>query len=528
MARHFLRLKLRLLRNGLRGNWQRAVGLVVGAVIVLPLGVVGFAVLAAFRAAPADGRVAAVIVFSLLFAGWAFLPLLGFGTDETLDPARLALLPLRRRQVVAGLFVASLVGVAPLATIVTLLGSLIGFTTRPLAVPIVAMAIAVELALCICASRAMVTTLSGLLRSRRGRDLTFMAAALFGVLLQVARLALFPDDGGLQRSDLEGPTAWLQWSPPGLAARAMVDADGGRYLVSMVELLCAAGFVVLLTWWWATALDRALTTVEASRSRNGRRVTPLFSGPLRLLPRTRLGAVAAKELHYLVRDPRRRVLLLSSLVLPVAMVFPVIARSGPLEPRTTLAALGVTLATGQIALNQFGLDGTALWLNVAAANDTSADLTGKNLAVLLTVLPLVLLTAVVLATITGGWVYVPLVLVLAVAVSGVQLGVGNVTSVRVPQPVPESSTNAWAANTGQGCAGAVLVLAAFFLQVVLLVPVAIALAVGLGTSSVVLVLALSGALAYGGGLWWFGRRSAVRWLWWRQPELLEVISPRRA
>ena len=43
--------------------------------------------------------------------GWLFLPLVFFGVDESLDPARFALLPLRRRTLIAGLLTAALIGV---------------------------------------------------------------------------------------------------------------------------------------------------------------------------------------------------------------------------------------------------------------------------------------------------------------------------------------------------------------------------------------------------------------------------------
>ena len=49
--------------------------------------------------------------------GWLLLPLVFFGVDETLDPARFALLPLRRRTLVTGMLAAALVGVPAVATL---------------------------------------------------------------------------------------------------------------------------------------------------------------------------------------------------------------------------------------------------------------------------------------------------------------------------------------------------------------------------------------------------------------------------
>ncbi len=47
MVAVFVRLKLRLLRNGLRLGWQQKAGLVVGVVYAVPLAFGGFALLAA-------------------------------------------------------------------------------------------------------------------------------------------------------------------------------------------------------------------------------------------------------------------------------------------------------------------------------------------------------------------------------------------------------------------------------------------------------------------------------------------------
>ncbi|HEY2429370.1 MAG TPA: hypothetical protein VGI06_10590, partial [Acidimicrobiales bacterium] len=103
MAWILVRLKLRLLLNGLRGSGIRAVGFVLGCVYALVLGAVGFTILVALRRTPGDLAVVAEIGGLGLALGWAGLPLLGFGSDETLDPTRLALLPLDRRSLMTGL-----------------------------------------------------------------------------------------------------------------------------------------------------------------------------------------------------------------------------------------------------------------------------------------------------------------------------------------------------------------------------------------------------------------------------------------
>src|SRR5688500_2507481 len=98
MVATFVRLKLTLLKNGLRRRPARVASLVVGVLVALPLAAFGFIGFAASRGDFDVERMAAVFGFTALFLGWLVFPLMAFGTDETLDPSRLALLPLSRRQ----------------------------------------------------------------------------------------------------------------------------------------------------------------------------------------------------------------------------------------------------------------------------------------------------------------------------------------------------------------------------------------------------------------------------------------------
>ncbi|MYS70055.1 transporter, partial [Streptomyces sp. SID5926] len=64
----------------------------------------------------------AVPCAAVLALGWAVMPLFFPSGDETLDPTRLVMLPLRPRPLVRGLLTASLVGIGPLFTALLLVG----------------------------------------------------------------------------------------------------------------------------------------------------------------------------------------------------------------------------------------------------------------------------------------------------------------------------------------------------------------------------------------------------------------------
>jgi len=535
LAGHLVGLKLALLRNGLRrSNWAQQVGLAVGALAGLPLAFGGFLLLALVpRAEPAAGLILVEVVFLLVFCGWGLFPLLSFAGDASLDPSRLALLPLRPGQLVAGLSLAACVGVAPLCTLVALGGAVVGFATPGPGVVLVVAAVLVQFALCIVGSRALLTALSHQLRSRRARDLVIVlvsvTALAFNLALQVgARLA-----ERLERSDLEAlrPLARaLGWLPPGLAARAVVHGGQGRLLAATAELAGAALAVVVLGWWWWRSLDRVLTTAEPAARRRARQPAGLFPRPLRrLLPADQRGAVAAKELRYLARHPRLRVGWVISCLLGLGLVVFVAVTDGLQHPWTVLAALTMAFLAAQNSLNQFGFDGPAYWTHVAAGADPRGDLTGRNLASMLTGTVATAVLALVLAAVTGGWLYVPVALCLGVGALALSLGVADVVSVRFAYPLPDDATNLWAVQgTGQGCLVGIVQMVAFAVQGILLLPLLALVVAGLVLWPPALVLVCPVAVVYGAWLWRVGLGLGTAWLTGHQPELLTALSPRRA
>ncbi|HNI34182.1 MAG TPA: hypothetical protein PLV93_02220, partial [Microthrixaceae bacterium] len=105
--RIFVRLKARLVVNGVRrmtrSTWAR-VGFafaVLGAVGAAALGF-GMALgLRSFWDPHEQHRILVLVTFGIVM-GWWFGPILSGGVDETIDPARLSLLPLTRRQIRTG------------------------------------------------------------------------------------------------------------------------------------------------------------------------------------------------------------------------------------------------------------------------------------------------------------------------------------------------------------------------------------------------------------------------------------------
>ena len=101
----------------------------------------------------------------------------------------------------------------------------------------------------------------------------------------------------------------------------------------------------------------------------------------------------------------------------------------------TRAVLLATLA-GYVAVlasaTSIGLDGAAAWLDVVAGDNVRTVLVGKNAALLLEVLPVVVVVGTVVAAITGGWLYLPGAVLLGCPGIGAGLALANMASMRFP------------------------------------------------------------------------------------------------
>lgn len=519
----FVRLKLRLLAGALRSSSSRAAALVLSVcagVAVAALGLLGFAGL---RGSGAPVGQIGVVAYAVLALGWALLPLIAFSSDETLDPSRLALLPLTRRQLVSGLFAASLVGVPALVSAFVLAGSVVGLSGGPLSVLIGAGAALIELALCVALSRALSSALSGLLRSRRGRDLAVLIGLLLAVAVQGLNLALqeLLRHGGA--AVLVGVARVARWTPPGMLAHAITDARHGLLGAAVGELVVGLVTVLLLVRWWQSTLTRAMVTSDASTQRVRTR-SGAAARRLPRLPAGRTGAVAGKELRYAWRDPRRKSGWASALLIGVlAPIFPLLTAGVAGSPLVVYVASAPALLAGMQTMNQFGMDGAGGWLHVVATGspaDVRADFAGRNLAAAMIAVPALLLVAAALGVATANPQGAVAALGLALAVLGVGLGMGNVISVLAPYPVGDRPTDLFSGGSpGRGCLVGTITLVAMGGVFLACLPVIVlsALLALLAPAAQPVLLVLGPGYGICGA--WLGRRIGCERAFRRLPEL---------
>ena len=295
-VRTFVRLKLRLTVNGLRGQTWRVALFVLGVLLAAGLAVGGYLTFA-IPGLLDDERVARIMITlggAGIVLGWLFLPLVFFGIDESLDPARFALLPLNRRALIGGLFVASMAGVPAIATLLATFGMVDSAARLGGPAAGLAQLVGVVLGLLLCAalSRSMTSAFATALRSRRSRDLATvllaLAAALLGPL-QIFALA------GAQNADWDRVAQVARvvgWTPLGAPYSLGLDVAAGRAWAVPVKLVIVLVSILGLLWWWSATLERAMLGSAATRA-SGRVWTSPERSPVdrlifRWLPPTRI------------------------------------------------------------------------------------------------------------------------------------------------------------------------------------------------------------------------------------------------
>ncbi|MBZ6291438.1 transporter [Streptomyces olivaceus] len=519
----FVRLKLSLLRNGLRQSGGRQAAYIASAVLVLLFAALTLLGLIALRGyAHVDSLV--ILLAAVLALGWAVMPLFFSSGDETLDPTRLVMLPLRPRPLVRALLAASLVGIGPLFTLCVFAGSVVAVAHGGAAYAVGVVGAVLALLVCVTLARAVAAANVRLLTSRKGRDLAVLSGLVVAVGAQVVNFgAQRLGSAGLGRLD---PVAdVVRWVPPASAVGAMDAASDGSYGVALAQLALTAAALVLLLWVWARHLTRLMTTPDGSTIQSDTRPVRErgSAGPARWLPAGRTGTTMERTLRYVWRDPKTKAAWVTSLA--IGLIVPVFnAWQG------TGSVYFACFAAGMLGIqmyNQFGQDTSAFWMvamTISSTRDAYVELRARALALLLVTLPYATLVTVLTTAILDDWPTLPQTLGLSFALLGAMLASGAWTSAQFPYSIPQDGYKnvapgqaglAWISIFG-GMVGAALLCAP-------VIALTIWLNVSAGGDGLTWLLLPVGA-GYGAVLTLLGLRLAAPRTAARLPEILTAVS----
>jgi len=539
LAGELVRLKWRLLVNGVKTDRQRAIGLPL-TVAGLLAGSISLALQAIRTAQGLEGialQEYSVWLATLIWVAWAIIPVLVFPLDETLDPAKFALMPMSNTRLVAGLAGAGFVTPTVLIPLVALAVNLIVFPGLAGAVWSL-LGSSVLMVHVVLAGLAFSALISAVVRSRRGRDLTVLIVLGLGLGVFAAQQVISTRLGelGLAGAVTEHALSpWMWVLPPTGAQVAVARGAAGDHAVALLALMVSIAWVGIIGWAWHRIITHLVTTPEAGGPAGSTRMRSFADAPFW----STVGVTARKELRYYVRDPRLRMVWTGAVIflgiLGASLLFgrATIGNFRAL-PALVLVSPAVVLFVGlPVALNQFGWERRAASFLFALPGRPAAILMGKNLATTIALLIETFAMALVAAWLTGGWEYLVWVPLIAVTAIGVQLAVGNLASVITPLRLPDMGSDVFSQSSEQGCLAVISQLVSFSIMGFLMVPIAVAWVLVAwdpgtirgGLAWLTNPLIVSGvSVVWGLALYSLGTWAAVRLLKRRLPEVLAWVE----
>ncbi|WP_327369163.1 transporter [Streptomyces sp. NBC_01217] len=522
----FVRLKLALLRNGLRQSAGRRAAYLTSVVFTLLFAAGQLVGLIALRGNAHAGSLV-VLLTAVLAVGWTVMPLFFPGGDETLDPSRLAMLPLRPRPLIGALLVSSLIGTGPLFTLCLAAGSVFAVARGAAGAVFAVVAVPLTLLVCVALTRAVATANTRLLTSRKGRDLAVLSGLVIAVGFQLVNFGAqrLGRAGGL--APLDPAADVVRWLPPASAIGAVDSASRGSYGQAAVQLLVSVAALLALLWLWQRSLVKLMTApdgstlaaAEPTRRKAGRSGG---SGLLARLSQGRTGPVLERSLRYVARDPKTKASWVTALA--IGLIVPMLnALQGTGSLYFACFAAGML---GMQMYNQFGQDTSAFWmvaLTISSTRDAYLELRARALALLLITLPYTILVTAVTAALLGDWGALPKVMGLSFAMLGAMLATGAVASATFPYSIPQDGFK----NVAPGQVGLawISIFGGMASAALLCAPV-IAVTVWLHLADLErwLWLLLPAGAGYGALIAWAGLRIAAPRTANRLPEILAAVS----
>ncbi|WP_376796221.1 hypothetical protein [Thermogemmatispora sp.] len=563
--RWLLWLRWRLFVRGMTRNSQSAITFVISFLLVtICCGGAAFASLMSYRLAMAPSNLELLyVILTVITVLWILLPVFQYDQNEGLDISKLLQFPLTRGEMMVGLLISQLIDVLSFGLLLLLIAVVAGFTFSPGLLLVNSVAMLIFLGFVVSCSQLVIALLSGLLRNRRFRDISYLVIilgfALFYIAQQLLLRGVFLESVGRSlRERLYSP--YLSWLPPGWIAHAIEAATVGNWLACLGWLLLALALTFMMLYLWQRVMVRIITQPEVGGERQVRR--PLERARTPVSRPAALGALAApgpvqaqvgapwfsrfispqtlaltiKELRYFRRDPQ----LLGQLIMPlvfacVALIAPFIGRGGSYSSADSWFLLFyppfiVFLYLVILSLNSLGLERKPLTVLLLYPIKPERVFFGKNLAALIPGLVILLLMLAFECLFLGLWHLLLPFLVVGLASIGVVLGWGNLASVFFPQPVIQRRglllTSSYGSSSGAGCTRGFLQLLVLAITLISLAPAILAMLLPLWLNMTWLwVVAIPASLGYGLAFYLvLTRLVAAPALLRRGPEILEIVA----
>ena len=400
-----------------------------------------------------------VIVGSVLVAGWTLLPLVFFGSDQTLDPTRFTLFPLTGRQLAPGLVLAGVIGLPGLFTLIISIGAALPWLGTPVVMIVGVVGGILGFLMTQVGCRLASTALSGALSSRKAKDMSGLIGLILVLLLSMSgyvvsmALGLFSTDPGRVTRMLSASTTVgqvLSWTPLGAPWAMVGDAGQGQWLMMAMHLVVTCGYLGLGMWGYSVVLGKALIAPARADSavvtKNDiiARVVSLSWASGKLVP---VAAIAARCLRYWRRDPRYLGQIPAMLLMPILFtIMGMTMGSLPSDDGQTMPTfmttgmigfgLGFMALMGGYALScDISYDSTAWWIHLASGVRGWQDRLGRIAGQIVWAVPLIVVVGVAVPIIVGSPRRIPATLISMAVLYLVALGISSLFSALIIYPV---------------------------------------------------------------------------------------------
>jgi ABC-2 type transport system permease protein len=555
--RWLLWLRWRLL---LRNFTRRAgrMGSVAGSVMLLLFWLIFGGVFAvgsffAYRFAPAPINAGVLfLVLTAIYLLWIIAPLMQVSTNEGLDLAKLALFPLTRGELMLSLLLSTLLDTSTIAVIFMFIAVVAGWAFSWSLALLALLAVLIFYVQMIGMSQLVIALLSRMLQNRRLRDLSVIIVIIISAGGYLSQF-VFENKGFIGALTSGSLIGYLQWLPPGLAARAIQQAAMGNWGIGFADLAALAALDVLVLYLWQLVIERGLSSPEIGGVQQTRRRLPAERSPAagvvparvvtgwkNFIP-TQVLAIAGKDLKYFRRDPQFARLILLPLVYVVVLVFSMIYGShnygilnggygGIFGAIRIIFAPSITLLSlYSLAYNTLGFERQSLTTLFLFPVRPQYMLWGKNLVIFALGIIELLILVLVVSFFTRQWIFALPAFTLGLAGIGVILACGNVTSVFFPRRLNLTQRGFQSSGTSmpaqEGCLRVVMSFGAMIVDVIVLIPVMAVLVLPVVFRLEWLwLIAIPFSLAYGTAIYYAVTALVAPYIVSRAPEILAQVA----
>ncbi|MDA1774999.1 hypothetical protein PDJ95_27220 [Bacillus cereus] len=415
------------------------------------------------------------VTFAIWTLGWIIGPMLT-GGDGILRPEYFVLLPLNSYKLARMLLGVTFIGVGPLVSFLAFIGLLIYAARISIYATVVAVpAIILQLVFVVLLSKVIVSIMGEAMKSRVGMEMGAMFIGFIIAFLNVGWYAL-PVINRIIFND----TVLLYVMPSSWTILAVEYASQSNWLLTSVFLSAITILCGILLFIWTTLLTRS--TVRDSKKIKSEITNKHYRKVFKIFFETKIGAIITKELKSWGKDPQRGRFLRMGIW--IGVFYGIIVTIADIPYLMPWAGVIMIVFTSMFACNLYGFDGSTLWLTLVTPGAERIDVRGRQLAWLIAIGPVAILTTIIF-TFTSGLTYVyPWVFAVVPALLGGAVGLIVLFSIvnLIPITDPHRRGRGTIISGDDMNASKVFITTWFMLLMVLVTTIPSLLVVWLGTS----------------------------------------------